>query len=477
MSFTSHYFAIFVTIVFFSYYFTLPRNRYLILLFASYIFYSFAGIQYLFLLIYITAVSYILGLYLEQSEPLPLRKVLVTILIIIAPLLYFKYTGFIVENINVIIAACSSAVQLSTMEIALPIGISFYTFAALGYIIDVAKRKYPAYKKPLYLAAGLAFFPCLTAGPIERQDKIVPQLICGPDFNYKDVSYGLKLISWGIFEKMVIADNLALYVDRVFSNVHSYSGASLLIASIFFTFQIYCDFAGYSDIALGVARLFGIRLTKNFNSPYFSISIQEFWRRWHISLSTWLRDYVYISLGGNRKGSYYKHLNIIITMLVSGIWHGAAWTFVAWGGIYGIFQVIEDYTGVNTKISYNRLIKVFRMLIIFSIVSILWIFFKSSSFGDAWYVLNNMFNGITDVKTYLYSIHDGINISKIDFAIIGIELLLLNIYDYYSLKENVIEKISSKPLMLRWTIYIAFILFIVRFLSSGAAVNFVYAGF
>lgn len=341
LSFTSSSFVIFLSITFFLYYLSSKKHRWRILLLASYVFYSFAGIQYILLLTYITIVSYLAARYLNKNSALGHNGIFISIISIIIPLLFFKYTGFLTSNINIILSACSSAVQLSTMQIALPLGISFYTFAALGYIADIAKKKYEPYNNIFHLAAGLSFFPCLVAGPIERQNKLIPQIINGAKFDYINATYGLKQIAWGLFEKIVIADNLAIYVDQVFSDVHSYSGSPLLIASLFFTFQIYCDFAGYSDIALGVARLFGIQLTKNFDCPYFSSSVQEFWKRWHISLSSWLRDYVYIPLGGNRHGSVRKQLNIVITMLVSGIWHGPAWTFVAWGGCMALFKFLK----------------------------------------------------------------------------------------------------------------------------------------
>ena len=363
------------------------------------------------------------------------------------------------------------------MQIVLPLGISFYTFAAIGYVVDSLKKKYEPYNNILHLAAGLSFFPCLVSGPIERQNNLVPQVLEGHNFNYKDATYGLKQIAWGLFEKLVIADNLAVIVDIVFSDVYSYSGAPLLFASLFFAFQIYCDFAGYSDIAIGVARLFGIYLTKNFNCPYFSASIQEFWRRWHISLSSWLRDYIYISLGGNRKGNLKKQLNILITMLVSGLWHGAAWTFVVWGGAHGLCQIIENLTGINKKENTNKVIQIFRILSVFFIICILWIFFRANSFSDAYYVITHMFDGISHTKNYLILLFESSLIYKTDLMLICCELLLLFIYDYMSLTENVIDKISSKKCFIRWPIYIFFVILIAFLSYKGESVKFVYAGF
>lgn len=477
MLFTSVNFAIFLSILFAVYYSSPKKYQWMILLAASYIFYAFSGFQYVLLLAYISAVSYFSAIHLHKKKKIGSFEVFSLILAILVPLLFFKYTGFLTSNINIILSAFSSATELTSMQIVLPLGISFYTFAAIGYVVDTLKNKYEPYKNPLHLAAGLSFFPCLVSGPIERQNHLVPQVLKRHDFNYKDATYGLKQIAWGLFEKLVIADNLAVIVDKVFSDVHSYSGAPLLFASLFFAFQIYCDFAGYSDIAIGVARLFGINLTKNFNCPYFSASIQEFWRRWHISLSSWLRDYVYISLGGNRKGNLKKQLNVLITMLVSGFWHGAAWTFVVWGVAHGLCQIIENLTGINKKENTNKVIQIFRILSVFFIICILWIFFRANSFSDAYYVITHMFDGISHTKNYLILLFESSLIYKTDLMLICCELLLLFIYDYMSLTENVIDKISSKKCFIRWPIYIFFVILIAFLSYKGESVKFVYAGF
>lgn len=477
MLFTSFSFVIFLSVLFGLYYSSPKRYRWNILLVFSYIFYAFSGIQYVLLLAYISAVSYFSAIHLHKKQTLGSFEIFSLIFAILIPLLFFKYTGFLTENINIVLSAFSSATELTSMKIVLPLGISFYTFAAVGYVVDTLKNKYEPFKNPLHLAAGLSFFPCLVSGPIERQNNLVPQVLKGSDFNYHNATYGLKQIAWGLFEKLVIADNLAVIVDKVFSDVHAYSGAPLLFASLCFAFQIYCDFAGYSDIAIGVGRLFGINLTKNFNCPYFSASVQEFWRRWHISLSSWLRDYVYIPLGGNRKGSLKKQLNVLITMLVSGIWHGAAWTFVAWGGVHGLCQVIENLTGINRKENHNKAVKFIRILSVFFIVCVLWIFFRANSFSDAYYVISHMFKGIFHTKQYITHLFDSTLINKTGLAIIFCELLLLFIYDYISLKENVIQKISEKPVLIRWSIYIVFVVLTVFLSYKGEVVKFVYAGF
>jgi len=476
MSFTSLEYWIFLPIVFGAYYICPKRRRWICLLTASCVFYGFAGIQYVLLLVYVTLAAFLAARSLEKTDHINRWWMAAGVCAVILPLIVFKYTGFLMENLNIFLRAMKSARSLSTMKIIQPLGISFYSFAALGYVIDVAKKKYPAFQNPLHLAAGLSFFPCLVSGPIERQNKLVPQILEGHDFDYTEASYGLKQIAWGLFQKKVLADNLAVYADAVYADVHAWFGAPLLAASLFYTMMIYCDFAGYSDIAIGTARLFGIRLTKNFDSPYFSESFSEFWRRWHISLSGWLRDYVYIPLGGNRKGTVRKNFNILCTMLVSGIWHGASWTFVAWGGLHGLAQAAESSVGLNRKPSKNPLIRIIRIVIVFSVCSTLWVFFRAPGFEEAGYLLRHMFDGIQNPHVYVYSLVP-LGLTKPKLAVTAAELLLLAAYDYASLKTDVIERISSLPLVLRWGIYICFLFVIAQFSLKGTAVQFVYAGF
>ena len=476
MSFTSLEYWIFLPIVFGAYYICPKRRRWICLLIAGYVFYGFAGFKYILLLLYVTLAAFLAARSLEKTEHIGRWWMAVCGCAVILPLVVFKYTGFLAENLNIILRAMKSARSLTTMKIIQPLGISFYSFAALGYVIDVAKKKYPAIRNPLHLAAGLSFFPCLVSGPIERQNKLVPQIVEGNAFDYTEATYGLKQIAWGLFQKKVLADNLAVYADAVFADVHAWFGAPLLVASLFYTMMIYCDFAGYSDIAIGTARLFGIRLMKNFDSPYFSESFSEFWRRWHISLSGWLRDYVYIPLGGNRKGTARKNFNILCTMLLSGIWHGAAWTFVAWGGLHGLAQAAESSLGLNRKKSKNRLIKIIRIAIVFSVCSTLWVFFRAPGFEDAGYLLRHMFDGIRNPHIYVYSLVP-LGLTKPKLAVIAAELLLLAAYDYASLKTDVIKRISALPPVLRWGIYICFLFVIAQFSQKGTAVQFVYAGF
>ena len=341
MSFTSLEYWIFLPIVFGAYYICPKRRRWICLLTASCVFYGFAGIQYVLLLVYVTLAAFLAARSLEKTDHISRWWMAAGVCAVILPLIVFKYTGFLTENLNILLRAMKSARSLSTMKIIQPLGISFYSFAALGYVIDVAKKKYPAFQNPLHLAAGLSFFPCLVSGPIERQNKLVPQILEGHDFDYAEASYGLKQIAWGLFQKKVLADNLAVYADAVYADVHAWFGAPLLAASLFYTMMIYCDFAGYSEIAAGSARLMGVRLMKNFDQPYLSQSYGEFFRRWHISLNRWFTSYVYIPLGGSRRGTARRMLNTLIVFTLCGLWHGARWNYVLWGLYAALWVCVE----------------------------------------------------------------------------------------------------------------------------------------
>jgi len=266
---------------------------------------------------------------------------LVSLLVNLGFLVYFKYTNFFIDTFVSSFKLFGENLEISTLNIILPVGISFYTFQTLSYTIDIYRKQLKPTKDALSFFTFVAFFPQLVAGPIERASHLLPQFYKTYKFNYKQVKSGLLLVAFGLFKKMVIADRLAILVNQVYNNPTDHGGLDLIIATVFFAFQIYCDFSGYSDIAIGLARTMGFDLMKNFDSPYFSKSITEFWRRWHISLSTWFRDYVYIPLGGSRKGTYRTYANLFIVFFVSGLWHGAAITFVIWGAIHGLIIVLE----------------------------------------------------------------------------------------------------------------------------------------
>ena len=353
MSFISIEFLVFFMAVF-AFYWGAPANyRWIILLISNLVFYSFAGIQYIMVLLYVAVVSFVFPKMVNKDRLRTYNKhfFILGIILLLFPLLFFKYTGFIQNNLNIIFKAFNSAISLSEMNVVLPLGLSFYTFSALSYAIDTIKEERESEYGFFQYAAGLSFFPCIVSGPIERQKRLLPQIVSkNIEFNYETSTYGLKLIAMGLYKKTVIADNLAVYVDVVWNDLYSYDGLVLLIAVLFYSIQIYCDFSGYSDMARGIAKLLGIEISVNFDSPYLSASFQEFWRRWHISLSTWLRDYVYIPLGGNRHGKVRKAVNIFLTMIISGLWHGAAWRFLIWGGCMACFRWLSLSCQKNTII-------------------------------------------------------------------------------------------------------------------------------
>ena len=313
------------------------------------------------------------------------------------PLLYYKYGNFLLDSAEDAGAFFGIEWSFIELKVILPVGISFFTFQALSYSIDVYSKQIAPEKSVVKFLTFVAFFPQLVAGPIERSSNIIPQFDVVKKFKLEEFTSGARLFIWGLFKKVVIADRLALYVDPVFDNPEMYSGPTFMVATLLFTFQIYCDFSGYSDMAIGIARTFGFKLMQNFNLPYLSKSIGEFWKRWHISLSSWFGDYLYIPLGGNRVSVPRWLFNIMVVFLVSGLWHGANWTFVIWGALHGSYYLIE-YLGTRTMKSFgvshwkeSSLFTLFKIPLVFVLVSFAWIFFRANSVGDAFYMINHMF--------------------------------------------------------------------------------------
>jgi len=380
MLFNSLEFLVFFPLVIMLYY-ALPFGyRWLLLLVASYVFYMWWKAEYALLLLLSTGIDYFAAIALDKTENRTKRKWLLALSLCsnLGILFFFKYFNFVNTNLGSVSELFGLAYQPSPLDVLLPVGISFYTFQTMSYTIDVYKRNMKAEKHFGYFALYVTYFPQLVAGPIERAERLLPQLHVHHPLSAENISRGLKLIFWGMFKKVAVADNLAPYVNEVFNHPQQYEGLSFMLATVFFSFQIYYDFSGYSDIAIGSARIMGVHLMTNFNHPYFAKSIAEFWRRWHISLSTWFRDYVYIPLGGNRNNHY---RNILITFLLSGLWHGANWTFIVWGGLHGLYMVVAE----KTKSFQHKLIggKAAHVVITYLLVLFAWIFFRANSIGDA----------------------------------------------------------------------------------------------
>lgn len=378
MIFTSPVFVIFFIIVLLGTLVTQRSNKFkhFFLLLASYFFYGWWDWRFCFLLLFVTAVSYVTALY-SQKKWIYFAGIVVPLFV----LGLFKYFNFFLESFG----------ATFTLKIILPVGISFYTFQALSYVIDVHRKKIPVEKDFIKLALYISFFPQLVAGPIVRASDFLPQLYeSSRKLTVHNFAIGIQIIAMGFFKKVVLADHLSVFVDDVFRVPVAFHWATIILAVVSYSLQIYFDFSGYSDIAIGCAKCLGYDFAMNFNLPYISQSVTEFWRRWHISLSGWLRDYLYIPLGGNRKGKMRQLVNLMITMLLGGLWHGANWTFVAWGGVNGLALCIEKFF----KLRFSKIIKV---LATFMFISFTWIFFRAETFSDAWKIIKGIFtlqNGI-----------------------------------------------------------------------------------
>ena len=359
MLFNSIDFIIFLPIVFFLYWFVVYKNlkyQNLLIVLASYFFYGSWDWKFLILIIFSTVVDYFIGLKLSKEEVLFKRKLLLGLSIVInlGFLGFFKYYNFFIDSFVSTFSFFGVGIEARSLNIILPVGISFYTFQTLSYTIDIYKRKIQPTKDFIMFAAFVSFFPQLVAGPIERAENLLSQFSRPKNFKFINIQFGFIRILWGLFKKVVIADRLAIIVNTTYNAPEDYGGLHFIVATVFFAFQIYCDFSGYSDIAIGTARMFNIKLMENFRTPYFSKSLGEFWRNWHISLSTWFRDYVYIPLGGNKVAKLRWYTNILIVFVVSGFWHGARWTFIIWGAIHGTILILESiFTSVKIK---NRII-------------------------------------------------------------------------------------------------------------------------
>lgn len=476
MIFNSIAFAVFLPIIFILYWICPAKYRYLFLLAASFYFYMQTDKRYIFLLLSTAALSYFLALALQAANSLPgngecekrkirmLKKIylLAGILLLTGCLVIFKYLDFFFE---------AAGLASPVIQLMLPVGISFYTFQTLGYLIDIYRGKYPAERHFGYYCLFVSFFPQLLSGPIGRGDILLPQFKKSRSFDPSQASYGMKLMAVGYFKKLVVAELLAPSVNNIYDHPADYIGLVFPIATIMFAIQIYCDFSGYTDIAIGCAKLFGIDLQENFKSPYFSRSIREFWSRWHISLSTWFRDYVYIPLGGSRKGAFRHCLNLVLTFLVSGLWHGAGIHYIVWGAVHGIYQILEICVRPKKQRGF------FSLLFTFFEVCFAWVFFRANTLQDAWFILSRSLYGIGDFSNYLKNAVISLDMSYSYMIYLCIPILVLAAYDYVSLKTDVIAHISSYKPWVRYPVYIVFLLVILLFSEKGVATEFYYFQF
>lgn len=407
MLFNSIEFFLFLPIIFILYWFVLNRSlkaQNILLLLASYVFYGWWDYRFLALIVISTIVDYFVGLSLAKEETPKRRKLLLglSLAVNLGMLGFFKYYNFFVESWIDAWSGMGIEMHSSSLKIILPVGISFYTFQTLSYTIDIYRKKIKPTPNFINFATFVAFFPQLVAGPIERASNLLPQISKKRVFYHERAKSGLNLIIWGLFKKMVIADSCASYVNTIFDNYQAVNSATLVLGIIYFGFQIYGDFSGYTDIAIGTARLFGIELTRNFNYPYFSRDIAEFWRRWHITLFSWFRDYLYIPLGGSRGGRLKQIRNVFIIFLVSGLWHGANWSIIIWSALHAVFFLPLLLSKRNRKhldqVSENKIFpsikELFQMLVTFVLVTLAWVFFRADNLSTAIAYYKQMFLNI-----------------------------------------------------------------------------------
>ena len=471
MIYNSFNFLILFPILFLLYY-LLPakqqkwRNGYLLLV--SYLLYANWKPVYALILLGVTLVTYLFARWMEDGKRGRATVVGGAILTLL-PLLVFKYYNFINDSLFDALSAIGLRFRLPGLNWAIPMGISFFTFQALGYMLDVYHKRIKAEKDFLTYALFVSFFPSIVAGPINKASLVIPQLkAMRPYFDYGKAVEGLKMLLWGMFMKVVVADRVALYVDTVFPSYMNYTGATCFVASLLYTIQIYADFAGYSLMAIGVGKIMGFELTENFRRPYFAVSVTDFWRRWHISLSTWLKDYVYIPLGGSRCSKIRNYWNIFVTFLVSGIWHGANWTFIVWGIWHGVFQIIEKAIG-QQKCEYGWFGKSIKILSTFLLVNFAWIFFRMPTLGDAVGMIGRIFDLSLPKTLYVSGFTD------LAFVLFGLIMLILKdaTDEFFPSRLKVMD---NRYAVVRWCSYL---LIMVAILLTGVfgADQFIYANF
>jgi len=487
MLFNSIEFLIFFFTVFVLYWFIINKSlklQNILLLFASYFFYANWNWKFLFLLAFSTFLDYYTGLKIENSGSKRGKRtwLWISVAINLGFLGFFKYFNFFIESFAELLQSIGFQPHMSTLSIILPVGISFYTFHGLSYIFDIYNGKIKPTRNFVNYSLFVSFFPLLVAGPIERATHLLPQVEKPRKFNYNQAVDGLKQILWGLFKKIVIADGCAEYVNLIFDNPSAYSGPILIIGAVFFAFQIYGDFSGYTDIALGISRLLGFELLRNFSYPYFSRDIAEFWRRWHISLSSWFRDYLYIPLGGSRTGIWKKIRNTFIIFIVSGFWHGANWTFIAWGFLNAlyimpliIFSKNRDHLAI---VAENRSLPSFRefisMAVTFMLTTFAWIFFRAESISAACSYIRSIWKGIPDIHGYAAAA--GFLYWNVGFTLPFLICFFFFIEWMGRRDKYALESIGNTwPRWSRWTFYYLLIASCIIYIDKGQ--NFIYFQF
>ena len=480
MLFNSVHFAIFFPIVVVAYFALPQRMRWMLLLAASYYFYMAWEPSYVVLLLAATVINYWAGLKMGESGSLAARRTYLVLGVStsLGILFFYKYFNLFNDTMRGVFDGLDVFYGVPDLHVLLPVGISFYTFQTLSYTIDVYRGEKGPERHFGIFALYVSFFPQLVAGPIERSTRLLPQFYEEHEFDYGRVTAGLKLMVWGFFKKLVIADRLAIYVNQVYEAPQEFTGPVLIIATVFFAYQIYCDFSGYSDIAIGASRIMGYDLMVNFRHPYVSKSIREFWHRCHISLSTWFRDYLYIPLGGNRVGKWRWYYNLFITFVISGLWHGANWSFVVWGALHGFYQLFAIWTADLRHAATEaiglagvpKLHGAVKIAVTFSLAVFAWIFFRADTIQDALYVAGHLASGF-GATTDIY-----LSMGPYEFWIGVIAIALLETVHAMQRRGDIIGVLAARPLVMRWAVYYAAVIGILVFGEFGGQ-EFVYFQF
>ncbi|SDS84511.1 MBOAT family O-acyltransferase [Winogradskyella sediminis] len=477
MIFNSLDFAIFLPIVFFLYWFvcnkTVARQNVLVVV-ASYVFYGWWDYRFLALILFSTIVDFGIGRLLLRTDVQKKRKLLlgISISINLGLLGFFKYYNFFAASFVDAFSFFGHSIQPNTLDIILPVGISFYTFQTLSYSIDVYRKKLEPTSSFIEFAAFVSFFPQLVAGPIERATNLLPQFKNKRDFKYAEAMDGVYLIIWGLFKKVVIADNCAQFANDIFQHSENYSSSTLLLGTVYFAFQIYGDFSGYSDMAIGTSKLFGFNLMQNFAVPYFARDMAEFWRRWHISLSTWFRDYLYIPLGGSRGSKWQQIRNVFIIFIVSGFWHGANWTFLMWGllnALYFIPLLLLNRNRVHTNVIAEHNIlpsikEIVQVVLTFTLTLLAWVFFRANTISDAFLYLERLFQ-------FSFKI-DRLNLERFSYEMVPLVMLLIGVEWFSRRKQHPLDKIQNQMV---WSLVLIFLIFV--FGSFSNVEEFIYFQF
>lgn len=481
MLFNSLDFLVFFPVVVAAYFLLPDRFRWVLLLLASYFFYMYWNPRYAILILLSTIIDFVVAIQMGRAERLSLRRMWLFVSLAgnLGLLFAFKYFGFFSANLDRLLETFAMSQRMPALDVLLPVGISFYTFQTLSYTIDVYRGDREATRHFGMFALYVSFFPQLVAGPIERSTRLLPQFFEKHAFDAARVRSGLLLMGWGFFKKLVIADRLSIYVAEVYNGDTEYTGLTILVATYAFTIQIFCDFSGYSDIAIGAARVMGFDLMRNFDRPYYSRSIAEHWRRWHISLSTWMRDYIYIPLGGSRVATGRLHANLMITFIVSGLWHGANWTFIIWGALHGGYIVVSMMTqdlrdrvaGVFGLSAKSKLRHVMQILITFHLIVFAFIIFRADNIGHAIDLMRRMASGF-----YLWdpAVWVPMPAPEILSALFGV--LIMEAVHLLQFRMSVSERLFALPLPIRWAAYCGLIFLIIT-LGAFTSEQFIYFQF